>query len=121
MLVSSLEMQRRLIQTKVETTHKPSKVSAAKNFFSSVFVIDAISFHEARVLKEIRILRYLHTNSAVPLPVPKFQNKAIVYYTCKKKPSRDVVIKRSSENMQQIYRRTPPCRSVISKKLLLYD
>ena len=51
LFVSSLEMQRKLIQTKVhykflssvskETTYKPSKVAAANNFLSSVLVIDA--------------------------------------------------------------------------------
>ena len=50
LIVSSLEMQRKLILTKVhykflssvskETTHKPSKVVVAKNFSSGVHVIN---------------------------------------------------------------------------------
>ena len=52
LVVSSLEMQRRLIQTKFfysaskETTHKPSKVAAAKNFSSRAHVIDTSCFDE---------------------------------------------------------------------------
>ena len=56
LVVSSLYKQRRLIQTKVhfkffypvqiEMTHKASKEAAAKNFFSSVYVIDVTSFDE---------------------------------------------------------------------------
>ena len=52
LVVSCLEKQRTFIQTKVyykyfysvwiETTHKPSKIAATKNFFSSVYVIDFI-------------------------------------------------------------------------------
>ena len=38
-----------------------------------------VVFFETRVLKEVRILRYLHNNSVVL--ILKFQNKAIVYYT----------------------------------------
>ena len=55
MVVSALQKQGRLIQTKVhfkfcysvwiKTTHKPSK-AAAKSFFSSVFVMDATCFDE---------------------------------------------------------------------------
>ena len=37
-----------------------------------------VAFFETRVLKEVRILRYLNNNSKVL--IPKFQNKAIVYY-----------------------------------------
>ena len=36
-------------------------------------------FFETSVLKEVRILRYLHYKSAVL--IPKIQNEAIVYYT----------------------------------------
>ena len=53
LVVSSLEMQRRLIQTKLhykyfysvskETTHKHSKLAAAKSFSSNVHVIDTTS------------------------------------------------------------------------------
>ena len=56
MVVSFLEMQRRLIQTKVhhnffhfvskETTDKPSKVAVAENYSSSVYVIDTTCFAE---------------------------------------------------------------------------
>ena len=57
---SSLKMQWRLIQTKLfytifhsvwkETSHKPSKVAAAKNFFSSVYVIGTACFSECFLL-----------------------------------------------------------------------
>ena len=56
LIVSALLKQRRLIQTKehfkfyysvrIETTHKPSKLAAVKNFFSSVYVVDATCFDE---------------------------------------------------------------------------
>ena len=56
LVVSSLEMQRRLIQTKVhykifysiskETTHKPSKVAATENFSSNMYVIVTTCFSE---------------------------------------------------------------------------
>ena len=36
-----------------------------------------IVFFETNVLKEVRILSYIHNNSAVL--IPKFQNKAILY------------------------------------------
>lgn len=52
-------MQRRLVQTKVatrffysvwkEATHKPLKINAAKNPFSSLFFIDTIRFDECFV------------------------------------------------------------------------
>ena len=100
LVVSSLELQRRLIQVKVhkkifhsvskETTHKPSKVAAAKNVSSCVHVIDSIIFlisfdnwkllffanvfsylvifsatkFETSILKEVCILRYLKNISA---------------------------------------------------------
>ena len=38
-----------------------------------------VVFFETRVLKEVRVLRYLHNNSVVL--ILKFQNKAIVHYT----------------------------------------
>ena len=49
LIVSSLLMQKRLIQTKVRFNFcysEPSKVVAAKIFFSSVYVIDATCFDE---------------------------------------------------------------------------
>ena len=55
LVFSSLEMQRRLIQTKVyyklfysvrkEKSHKLLKVATAKNSFSSVYVIDTYCFN----------------------------------------------------------------------------
>ena len=45
----------------------------------------------------------------------KCKKLGIVYN--QKQPSRGVLIKRCSENMQQIYIREHPCRSVISMKL----
>ena len=45
----------------------------------------------------------------------KCKKLGIVYI--QKQPSRGVLIKRCSENMQQIYIREHPCRSVISIKL----
>ena len=53
-------------------------------FQSLLLLWDYLSRHivalfETSVLKEVRILRYLHNISAVL--IPKFQNKAIVYFT----------------------------------------
>ena len=55
-VISSLEMQRRLVQTKLyyksfystskETSHKASKVAAVKNPLPSVYVIGTVWFHE---------------------------------------------------------------------------
>ena len=52
MVVSSLEIQRRFMQTKVHSKFlhwslcKPSKVAAAKNFSPSVHVTDTTCFYE---------------------------------------------------------------------------
>ena len=90
---------------RIEMTYKPSKVAAAKKLFSSVYVMDAtcsdecfysmwqqedikflvtwrffqppfVAFFDASVLKEVRILRYLHSNSAVV--ILNFTEKAIL-------------------------------------------
>ena len=47
----------------------------------------------------------------------KWNNSLTIHFKLQKQPSRAVLRKRCSENMQQIYRRTP-CRSAISIKLL---
>ena len=50
LVFSSLEMQRRLILTKLyykffkETSHKPSKVAATENFFPDAYVISTACF-----------------------------------------------------------------------------
>ena len=88
-------------------TDKPSKAAAAKKFFSSVYVIDATSFElcflfhvfskslsllweffnrhvvffETIFLKEIRILRYLHSNSAMLILMLMLSSKIKVSYT----------------------------------------
>ena len=46
--------------------------------YCEIFSTNILSFRETSVLKEVRILRYLHNNTN---PNAKFQNKAIVYYT----------------------------------------
>ena len=56
LVVSSLELQRRLIQSKEHsksfysvrnvTAHKPSNLAVAKNFFSSVYITGTTSFDE---------------------------------------------------------------------------
>ena len=43
-------------------------------------LLHAVAFFETSALKEVSILQYLDNSSAVLLP--KFQNEAIVYYTC---------------------------------------
>ena len=49
-----------------------------KSLLRDFFNRDIVAFLETSVLKEVRILRYLHSNSAVLLP--KFPNK-ILYST----------------------------------------
>ena len=76
-IVSALLMQRRLIQTKVhftfcysvriETTHKPSKVVAAKIFFSSVYVIDATCFDKYFLFHVVTGRHYFGQKFVVPL------------------------------------------------------
>ena len=77
MIVSALSKQRTLIQTKVhfkfcysvriETTHKPIKVAAAKNNFSSVYVIDATCFDECFLFHVIAGSHYFWQKFVVTL------------------------------------------------------
>ena len=102
-LLTSLEMQKTLEQTKMyhtfsyfvwkETNHKPLKVAAAKKFFSSAYVIGTTCFderfHEKLTLlwsvmmllslkpvfeRSPHFMRYFHNNNM--MLIPKFQNKA---------------------------------------------
>ena len=68
----SLEMQRRLVQTKVhyklwqfawkETSHKLLKVAAAKKSFPSVYIIDITCFDECFLFHVVTGRRYFYTN-----------------------------------------------------------
>ena len=68
MVIFSLEIQRRLVQTEVnnklcysigkETSHKPLKVATAKKSFPSVYIIDATCFDES-ILFPVRTGRHI--------------------------------------------------------------
>ena len=68
-------MKKRLIQTKLyykffyssrkETSHKPSKVAAAENFFRSLFVVGTAHFNECFLFHKI-IGRHYYTNLTLP-------------------------------------------------------
>ena len=71
MVVSSLEIQRRLMQTKVHSKflhrYKPSKVAAAKNFSPSVHVTDTTCFYEYFSFPVITERHYLMQKFVVTL------------------------------------------------------
>ena len=77
LVFSSLEMQRRLIQTnkvsykrfysvRKETSHKPLKVAAPKKSFSSVYIIDTTCFKECFLFHVITGRHYFYANLLLP-------------------------------------------------------
>ena len=52
---------------RIETTHKPSKVAAAKKDFSSVYVIDATCFHECFLFRVVTGRHYFWQKLVVTL------------------------------------------------------
>ena len=77
----SLEMQRRLMQTKVyyklcysvwkETSHKPLKSSRRKKSFPSVYIIDTSCFDEYFLFHVITGKHYFDTNFSLPSSLVK--------------------------------------------------
>ena len=76
LVFSSLEMQRRVIQIKThdklfysvwkESSHKPLKVAAAKNYFPGVYIIDITCFNKCFLFHVITWRQYFLCKLIVP-------------------------------------------------------